>query len=86
MSRSTVSAERGFAGYFAARILALWLVDSRTSSSAVWVDETVVLHVLRSFSTDLIFEVRTADEEREGTDEGMGERKTEEMIVAADLA
>lgn len=58
VSRSTVSAERRLAGYFAARVLALRLVDSCTSSSAVWMNETVVLHVLRSFATDLILRGR----------------------------
>ena len=56
--RPTESAERGLAGEFASRVLALRLVDSCTSSSAVRVNETIILDVLRSFSTDLIFRGR----------------------------
>ena len=54
----TVPAERGLARDFTGWVLALRLVDSCTSSSAVWVNETVVLDVLRSFSADLILRGR----------------------------
>jgi len=52
--RSAEPAERSLAGGVTVRVFALRLVDPCTRSSAVWVDKTVVLDVLRSFATDLM--------------------------------
>jgi hypothetical protein len=54
MYEAAVSAERRLARDVASRVFARWLEGSCASSSAVRVDETILLDVLGSLSADLM--------------------------------